>query len=1057
MSEKVKSGREPISYIELKQKSCSREWGQLPCIAGLTNLILGSESWLNTLIWDRGNWNILLDQPTVPAQDNWPNDGAIFRKNVSGDNFITADVSYVAGAFDEVWFIFNLYPIDVVIDSVDFRVDTTTGTASASVNPNTAVISNTGGGFENFDEINATDLGNGWVRIEVKLLDSRIGSGNLTFVPLVGGGEPSLNDEIGVGGLTVTNTQTQGYVQTGDDEGDQVIALSDQPCFNTRSTCQDPTNFDLTTTAIKFIDPRSPLPRDDYYIPSMKSAKVSPARLNPAGANRNSSALGKRAVLTAQFNDHPHNDKVVDLYRADRPYDPFERGTFWSKWRSRNPYYIHTFIDYVTGYLLNGSIVEKTTRSFVMTGFEGPNGKGAVTIQAKDILTLVEDDKAQAPTANTGKLSATLAAGATSATLTPAGIGNLEYPASGRIRIEKEVMDFTRSGDNLTLSNRGSLGTEDEEHAEDSVVQWCLEYTSENFSDILYDLLNVYAGIDASLLNKAAWDVEQAAYLPNLYTAIIAEPTGVAQLISEMCQQMYFTVWWDERTSLVEVKALRAAQDEEVTSLNDDAHLLADSITWSDNTDELITQAWVFHGQINPTVKLNQESNYSTVEIVGNFDAEGSDQYDTSKIKKIYSRWIDATNTTAANDLATSVINRYSTVPRSCTFTVDAKDDSLWLSDFIKITNRLNVNQFGQVEPVNLQIMQASEPESGSRVTYAAQQYLLQQEVDPDDINIVIGSDLLNVNLYDLYVSLKGTPAGTETVTFTIRDGVVVGGDTAGGGVNVSTPARTSSNDTYDAGNSSTSGLAVGTVPILQRAGISSQRDILVDATYPSTSFTADWLIKEYPQSIALQTGVWPVGVTLNLIVESGAKLLGEGGNGSAHVFKEANTNGQAGYEEGVPAGDGGHALKIEHPISITNNGLIAGGGGGGSCIAQLNSGPDFVICWTGGGGAGNNNSIVRTFINLGTGFSPDDASGGSDEAGGAGASEPDFDINTNPAFGRGFGGDLAEDGETGNLTGTSDPESIFDAPGVAGAAVESGSNDITWINKGDVRGAENV
>lgn len=79
-----------------------------------------------------------------------------------------------------------------------------------------------------------------------------------------------------------------------------------------------------------------------------------------------------------------------------------------------------------------------------------------VQITAKDILDLADNDKAVIPSPSTGKLAAMTAVDMT-ATLTPAGIGS-EYPASGMVRIGRELMTLTRSGDVLTLT-RAQDGT----------------------------------------------------------------------------------------------------------------------------------------------------------------------------------------------------------------------------------------------------------------------------------------------------------------------------------------------------------------------------------------------------------------------------------------------------------------------------------------------------------------------------------------------------------------------------------------------------------------------
>ncbi len=73
------------------------------------------------------------------------------------------------------------------------------------------------------------------------------------------------------------------------------------------------------------------------------------------------------------------------------------------------------------------------------------------------------------------------------------------YPASGKLRINDEVMSFTRSGDALTLSGRGSNFTTAAAHEANDAVQPCYVATGLALHAILYDLLVNYAGVPAAV------------------------------------------------------------------------------------------------------------------------------------------------------------------------------------------------------------------------------------------------------------------------------------------------------------------------------------------------------------------------------------------------------------------------------------------------------------------------------------------------------------------------------------------------------------------------------
>jgi len=824
-------------------------------------------------------------------------------------------------------------------------------------------------------------------------------------------------------------------------------------CFNTRKTCQDPANYDQSEIiTLRFCHNRGKIPDDEYYFPYLQSAKVSPSKINPGGSSSNSNALGTRATLNLTFSDHPHTDRIVDPYLDDRDYDPYERSTFWAKWRARNPFYMHRVVRHISGFINDDLTIEnKVTRTFFLTSFNGATNSGSVSISAKDVLSLAFNKKAKAPAVNTGKLIADITDVDSSLTLIPAGIGNDEYAASGKIRIDNEVCAFTRVADVVTLTSRGIEGTTAAAHSTNAAVQECLEYVSKAPDYILNDLLANYSGVSATYLDTAQWATEVAGYMPNLYSTVITEPTGVTDLINEISEQMYFTAWWDDRNALLKIRALRPVDDESVTTLTDDANLLSGSIQWADKADELITQVWVFYAQKDKTKKLDEPTNYSAIDIIADNDAESEDKHNTVSVKQVFSRWMNASDGANATDLGNKTLARYNNIPREVVFSLDAKDSALWLTDFITVQNRNNVDSFGVEVPVPMQVISASEEIQGTKFKYIAQEYTGEPITDPDEILIDISADLINVNLRTLFDSLKAyTPISGDKIRFTIRSGATVGGSAFTANENIDATAASSIVKTYTAnylrlGASAT--VVTGTAPILQRKGLATARSIAKGATYTSAVGATNWGaalgdIEEVPLSTAITRGTWPAGVELFLDIQAGAHVLGEGGSGSF-----ISTGSLA--SQNLPGGDGGNALDMSSgTITIDNLGIIAGGGGAGGSIRSTVISNSYNII-SGGGGAGFDTSL---------------ASVGDD-------TDYPFNITTLPAAGSkeitvppsvalggkiwndlsGDGGDLASDGELQTSFTTMSSNTV----GKAGAAVSAGSSNITYVNKGDLRGAE--
>ena len=195
----------------------------------------------------------------------------------------------------------------------------------------------------------------------------------------------------------------------------------------------------------------------------------------------------------------------------------------------------------------------------------------------------------------------------------------------------------------------------------------------------------------------------------------------------------------------------------------------------------------------------------------------------------------------------------------------------------------------------------------------------------------------------------------------------------------------------------------------------------------------------------------------------------GTGGTGGAAVPTDAGS--QTGWANGIngnpatPGSGAGPALLVSVPVTILNNGRIAGGGGGGggggngaSSHSRSSSG---VAGGGGGGGTGNGSFGPNgSQVNIGglTRFAGPGANG-SDLApgtGGLGGYQPP---NISGFFREGgtggTGGSFGSTGATGGVwTGNPGPHAIR-PPGVGGAggAAIVGNGNITWAGFGTING----
>ena len=314
------------------------------------------------------------------------------------------------------------------------------------------------------------------------------------------------------------------------------MATAANKCYKTLATCRSPENFTKgDPMRLRFTYPRDDLSRvQETLIPSLVSVSTYPAKLNVGAGDRNISPLGVRASVSIVLQDHPYHDRLTDPHYEDRTADP--QGTFWGRWKARNPYYAGRLMHIYEGYI-GQSLSEMQKRTYVIEKLSGPDGAGKVSIKGLDILRKTDDTKAQAPAQSEGVLIADITDSDDSFTIDPAGEGD-NYPAAGLVRIGSEIIEYTREYDTFTVVERGARNTEAAAHKSDDSVQACLEYDDARVDAIIYDLLVNYAGIPATMIDYDAWQDEADVWLAGQgLTAVIAEPTGVAKLLAELSEQ----------------------------------------------------------------------------------------------------------------------------------------------------------------------------------------------------------------------------------------------------------------------------------------------------------------------------------------------------------------------------------------------------------------------------------------------------------------------------------------------------------------------------------------
>lgn len=585
-------------------------------------------------------------------------------------------------------------------------------------------------------------------------------------------------------------------------------------CYNTRATCQDSASYTRTTKTYRFCSNVADMARELDALPFLDSVSINPTKLQ-IGAG-----LGERGSVTVQLRDGKHSDDGIDKYVNERQGlrglgalkledggfllledggllllegdrvesattpgpDPLTQGTYFGRALARNPYYLGRTLRVLTGYLVEGAngaweydADNFQTRTYFLEKISGPDPSGRVTIVAKDILKLADDERAQAPRPAKGRLATLITAAEAvpfSRDLLPAGIGDAWYGASGKIRVNGEVFTFTRSADTVTFTARAQNFTTAAAHAADDAVQECLVFSSQRAHQIVYTLLTEYAGIDTSYIPLTDWADEDATYNIRQYNAVIAEPTGVNQLIGEICQQGPSYVWWDDVAAQIIYRTLRPASSAAL-ELTDDDSFVAGSVQVQDRLEQRASECWVYFGQRDPTEPVDKRSNYAATHVLVG-DGETVNKYNQPRVKEIFARFLTSSARTFASEIAESVIQRYDEVPKQLDFTILPKDD-VETGDLFNATTRLIQGSDGSEQSAVFQVLSvAPDYESDTRRVSALQERYVPSSTTGQRI-LVVSADELDYNLRTKHDELYAAPTAAVTVRLVVEDGVVVG------------------------------------------------------------------------------------------------------------------------------------------------------------------------------------------------------------------------------------------------------------------------------------------
>jgi len=461
----------------------------------------------------------------------------------------------------------------------------------------------------------------------------------------------------------------------------------DAPCFNGPATCQDLANLDTEDAFVTVSTDAAPGVQEagqPAAFPTLTALDIAATRLRP-GQN-----LGDRGVAQVTIQDHPFNDEGFDPYKSTRgvDYDDGDHGTFWQRFLARFPYFEKRKLEIWTGYLDESTGAwdydSAEPLTYLIESIAGPDAaSGAITIVAKDPLKLADEKQAMTPTPSTGILAADMDTVTGVATLSAAA-QVAQYQAAwdaGQkwLRIGKEVIELLGRPTTVDLSVARSQGPSIydqndiilEEHAAGDTVQVCT-WISGRLDAVCQYLLETVSQVDTAFLDLVGWAALCDVWASDWnFQALITEPTSAKQLLNEICAHSVM-LWWDDSAALVKLDILKPQPNADVSTLTDDQHIVAGSVSVGRDSSQRVSQVWLYYGQRNPVEKLDAAGNFAVTDI----DVAGDEEtnYQAKAVRFIRSRWLHQADRAIAATIGARILNYYKDTKTVVSLTIDAKD-----------------------------------------------------------------------------------------------------------------------------------------------------------------------------------------------------------------------------------------------------------------------------------------------------------------------------------------------------------------------------------------------
>lgn len=488
-------------------------------------------------------------------------------------------------------------------------------------------------------------------------------------------------------------------------------------CWNLRAGCGDVPNFaEGTPLTLRFCKD-GPIPKGLVAFPVLSSVKASSPTVNIAGSDPDMSSLGKLASLSFTLGDFTYHERGIDPYLADRisgaaqfsgiGYTPADQGTFLNKLKDRWPNYAGANVRRILGYIVDGVLTDAQTQHFFIKEIDGPNN-GAVSVKAYGVLDLANKKTALCPKPTSGVIDRDMTATSTTFTLTPAGVGNAQYAASGWVCISSEIMRFARVGNVFTVA-RGQRRTAASSHSAGDTVQQVYTARRARIDTVLHDLVQNYTDTPTTYLD-AAQRLQNSDEVGRWGASILLEtdivtPTAVATLLSEL-SDLGCSIWEDEFSQKIKIRMNRPVDTDIVRAVSDRT---AKDIRQKDNDQDRLTQILFMSKRSDPTKPLSDDTNFDVKMLTVDPDAMDLHNGKISS-RTIRTRWLDQGDDATVAIASLRLLDRFKRAPKTVSITLDAKEKGVRLADVIEVNSDELADSTGLPSSKLLQVTSREEP-----------------------------------------------------------------------------------------------------------------------------------------------------------------------------------------------------------------------------------------------------------------------------------------------------------------------------------------------------------